>query len=88
MALLKSCGFEGNTKTGGGFTSLPYSQQDKHSGDGFPGGSLNSEFWGIVFITTGVAKAAGRSPWSVNKFRNNPNRQDSIGAFQQSQKIR
>jgi len=52
---------------------------------GFPGGSGILEFQGGVAILTGVAKTAGQSPGSADKFRNNPIGQDSFTGFKFSQ---
>jgi hypothetical protein len=72
--LLKHSGFEGNTKTGGfSTTACP---PTRFSMAGFPEGSLNSRVLGIVSIPAGVATTAGRSPGSMDKFRNIPHRQE------------
>ena len=62
-------------KTGEGFTpSLP-TPVKIFFGQGFGEGSLNSEYWGMVSIPTGVAKAAGHEPRERQlKFRTTRNR--------------
>jgi hypothetical protein len=49
-------------KQWGGFTSSLPIPIEIFFGQGFGEGSLYSEYWGIVSIPTGAAKAAGHEP--------------------------